>query len=236
MWQSLLAAFSLGLVGSAHCVGMCGPLVLALPVHRMDPSRRGSAIALYHTGRIGVYALGGMVIGLLGRPVYLAGWQQTLSVLLGTIILCQVLIRMLRGGRSLRMPAAILALYNALQRGMAPLWHSPSPGKFFLMGIGNGLLPCGMVYLAIAGALTTQDIAGAVGFMAFFGVGTLPMLLFLQATGRLVSVSFRQRIRNALPYLTAFMAILLILRGMNLGIPFVSPMLPAKPAQIVSCH
>jgi sulfite exporter TauE/SafE len=234
MWQSLLAAFSLGFIGSVHCVGMCGPLVLALPVHHMNVSKRIGSIWLYHSGRITVYASGGLLFGLLGRRVYLAGWQQGLSILLGVSILCWLAFKGLRGQGGL--PGWANRFYGILQGWLGRLWQSPSPGKFLLMGIGNGLLPCGMVYLAIAGALTTENILQGMGFMACFGLGTLPLLLGLQMTGRMVNISFRQKIRKALPYLTVFVAILLILRGLNLGIPWVSPALATRPGQVIECH
>jgi hypothetical protein len=211
---------------------------------------------LYHTGRILIYASGGLLFGLLGRRVYLAGWQQGLSILLGVSILCWIVFKHLsaRTSHSPRTPRIPLArlrtpvttsriarsipatFYAWLQSWMSRLWQSPSPRKFLLMGMANGLLPCGMVYMAIAGALTSPTILRAISFMAFFGLGTLPMLLGLQATGRIVSISFRQQIRKALPYLTAVMAILLILRGLNLGIPFISPALAVRPGQVMSCH
>lgn len=234
MWPSLFAAFSLGLIGSAHCVGMCGPLVLALPLEGPGIMQRSVTVGTYHAGRIMVYALGGLLFGVLGRQVYLAGWQQGLSVALGVSILCWVVLKGTR--RRLRAGGLFGRFFDRLQASTVRLWHSPGRGKFLLLGMANGLLPCGMVYMAIAAALTSQTIAQAVGFMAFFGVGTLPMLLALQFTGRIVSISIRQRIRQALPYLTAGLAVLLILRGLNLGIPFLSPMLAAKPASTISCH
>ncbi|HUB59474.1 MAG TPA: sulfite exporter TauE/SafE family protein [Puia sp.] len=234
MWPSLIAAFSLGLVGSAHCVGMCGPLVLALPVQGSGVLQRGVRVGMYHAGRIMVYALGGLLFGLLGRRVYLAGWQQGLSVLLGVSILCWIVLKRIHA--RLRVGGLFGRFYNWLHTSMARLWHSPGRGKFLLLGMANGLLPCGMVYMAIAAALTSRTIAQAVGFMAFFGLGTLPMLLGLQITGRMVPISLRQQIRKALPYLTAGLAVLLILRGLNLGIPFVSPVLAGGRGATISCH
>lgn len=214
---------------------MCGPLVLALPVQRMTPSGRAFSLGLYHTGRIFVYASAGLVFGLVGRRVYLAGWQQGLSIVLGGLILAWVVVKGIRGGGG-RLPGWAGRFYGVLQGWMGRLWQSPSRGRFFLMGMGNGLLPCGMVYLAIAGALTSPYVLQGAGFMACFGLGTLPMLLGLQVTGRMVRISFRQQIRRALPYLMAFMAVLLILRGMNLGIPFISPLLASRPGQVIGCH
>jgi sulfite exporter TauE/SafE len=180
------------------------------------------------------YASGGLLFGLLGRKVYLAGWQQGLSVALGTSILGWVLVKEI-GGRG-RLPVWTRHFYGALQQWMGRLWQSPSWTRYLLMGMGNGLLPCGMVYLAMAGALTGTNILQSIGFMAFFGLGTLPLLLGLHVTGRMVSLSFRRQIRRALPYLTVAVAILLILRGLNLGIPMISPVLAARPGQGIGCH
>jgi uncharacterized protein len=234
MWPFLFAAFSLGFVGSAHCVGMCGPLVLALPVQGLGAVQRSVRVGTYHAGRILVYALGGLLLGLLGRRVYLAGWQQGLSIALGVSILFWVVLKGIRG--RVRIGGLFGRFYNTLQAAIVKLWQSPNRGKFLLLGIANGLLPCGMVYMAIAAALTSQTVAQSMGFMAFFGLGTLPMLLGLQITGRMVPIFLRQRIRKALPYLTAFMAVLLILRGLNLGIPFVSPVLANSQGETITCH
>jgi len=233
MWPSFFAAFSLGLIGSAHCVGMCGPLVLALPVQDLGVLQRAVGVGLYHAGRIMIYVLGGLLFGLVGRRVYLAGWQQGLSIVLGVSILGWLALKGVGGQRRW---GWVGGFYNGLQAWMGRLWQSPARAKFLLLGMANGLLPCGMVYMAIAGALTSPTVAQAVGFMAIFGLGTLPMLLGLQVTGRLVGISFRRQIRKLLPYLTACMAVLLILRGLNLGIPFISPVLAARPGHVIGCH
>jgi len=234
MWQAFLAASGIGLLGSVHCVGMCGPLVLALPVQNMGAGQRALSVGSYHLGRIFIYSLAGLFFGLLGRRVYLAGWQQGLSVALGVLLLVWVVANGV-GSRN-RLPSWLNKFYWRLMGWMTRLWQSPSRGKYLLMGMGNGLLPCGMVYLAVAGALTSPSLLQGMGFMAFFGLGTLPMLVGLQITGRMVSVTFRQQVRRALPYITALVAILLILRGLNLGIPFISPQLSSGPGPIIECH
>jgi sulfite exporter TauE/SafE len=228
MEASLIAALLLGFVSSAHCVGMCGPLVLSMPVRHLSEAGRWSASGLYHAGRIGVYALGGLVFGLAGHQFVLAGWQQGLSVLLGSLILCRLV------WRSQWLPVNRFSIY--LQRTVTRLWNASFRGKYFFLGAATGLLPCGMVYIALAAALTTDGPLRAAGFMAFFGLGTLPMLLGLQVTGRMVGMSTRMRLRRAIPYVTALTAVLLILRGLNLGIPYVSPVLAGRAPQAIGCH
>ena len=102
--------------------------------------------------------------------------------------------------------------------------------------MANGLLPCGMVYLAIAGALSLSEVPMGMLFMTGFGAGTLPALMALHYSGHLISLSFRQQIKKAMPIFVAGMAVLLVLRGMNLGIPFISPVLAAAPGKAIICH
>lgn len=228
MLQAWATAFLLGLLGSLHCIGMCGPLVLSLPVQHLIGRGRVSAALLYHGGRIFVYSLAGFVFGLVGHRVWLAGSQQAFSISLGVLILGLVTLRRFLPGSA--------RAYAPLQRLIARLWQGATVRRFFLLGMANGLLPCGMVYLAIAGALTRSQVDESVGFMACFGLGTLPLLLVLQYTGHRLGVPFRLQLRRALPYITVLMAVMLILRGLGLGIPFVSPVLPGAPGQTISCH
>ena len=251
-------AFVLGLASSLHCVGMCGPLALAVPMK--GPGRRlGSAI--YHAGRILVYVAGGWLFGLIGRGVYLAGWQQGVSVVLGIAILAGVAIRRLpylRVMPFLRMKGFLRVkgflringflrvmpflrvqgpgLFGRLQRAVVRLWRAPSWAAIGLLGMVNGLLPCGMVYVAIAGAVTRPRVGEAAGFMAFFGMGTLPLLLVLHYAGNRLGAPNRLRLRRLLPVVTVVVGILLILRGLDLGIPYVSPVLAKAPGHVVECH
>lgn len=229
MSATLLSGFLLGLLSSLHCVGMCGPLLLALPTRQLPRVGRTLAPLMYHAGRIAVYALGGLLFGLLGRHVYLAGWQRLFSIAIGVAIL---VIYVARRWSMLPSMKISLSLSNTVSR----FWRSPSTTGFFILGIANGLLPCGMVYLAIAAALTRNTIGEATLFMVLFGVGTLPLLTGLQVLGRTVGAPLRSRLRRTLPLVTVLMAVLLILRGLNLGIPFVSPRLATAPQVAISCH
>jgi len=217
MLTTALSALALGALSSLHCVGMCGPLLLALNPHPL----------LYHTGRISTYAGAGLLFGLLGRHLYLAGWQQALSISLGSLILLSFPVRH-------RNPLAKLT--QPLLRWMTRGWKSPSAPTFFVMGMANGLLPCGMVYLALAGALTRTSASEAALFMTLFGIGTLPLLIATQQLRRRITPKGREHFRRLLPIITVGMGLLLILRGLNLGIPFVSPHLASTPSQAISCH
>lgn len=229
-----MTGFTLGLISSFHCMGMCGPLALALPVRGFTRPWRVFAVFSYHTGRILMYTLLGLICGLVGHRIYVAGFQQGLSIALGIVLLLFVLGFMLRG-RFQRL-ALVSKFSNRLLAWMTGLWTAPAKGKFFLLGMGNGLLPCGMVYLAIAAALGTFRVNEGVGLMMSFGMGTLPALLALTYFHQRLSLSFRNRMRSSIPILMAVMGILLVLRGLNLGIPFISPMLAHSPGETISCH
>ena len=235
MWSILLPAISLGLLSSFHCVGMCGPLALSLPIQQLTHTRQFLAVGAYHAGRITTYASAGALFGLLGRGVWLAGFQQGFSISLGVLILC-ILIAGRLNRNSTGQPVLLKKSFAGLQGVIYRLWRSPSRAKFVGMGMANGLLPCGMVYLALAGASSTTRITDAIVFMIFFGLGTLPLLIALSYYGRRISLSFRITMKKAIPLFIASMAVLLILRGLGLGIPFVSPILPAQPGAALHCH
>ncbi len=176
----------------------------------------------------------GLVFGLAGRGLYLAGFQQWFSIGLGLIML--VFLLQYFGFKNFSQPSLIQKLNQGVQKQVMRLWKSPSRSSLVLLGMANGLLPCGMVYLAIAGALNVSQVKSGVLFMAMFGIGTLPPLFALSFFGSMIKISLRNRIRQITPLIIATMAILLILRGLNLGIPFISPQMQANRPPAIICH
>ena len=220
----LWAGFLFGLVGSFHCVGMCGAIALALPGAGNPSWRYAAGRVLYNLGRLTTYATLGAAAGLLGQSLRLAGWQQSLSLLSGGLILLLVAVP----ERYLSRAAAGLGLasvLNNVKTQLAYFYQKPSLPALYTTGLLNGLLPCGLVYLALAGALSAPGVAGAAGYMALFGLGTLPLMLGLSLTGRLVPGTWRGRLRRAVPVLATVLAGLFIVRGLGLGIPYLSPRL-----------
>ena len=235
LWPFIIGGLSLGAVSSLHCVGMCGPLAMALPVHHLSKTQKFISLFLYQLGRMITYSSLGLIFGLAGRRIYLAGFQQWFSILMGILILVLTILYWVY--KNPLQPVFIKKVYGRLQSAMINILRSPKNGSsFLLMGIANGLLPCGMVYVAIAGALTTAEVSHSIIFMAMFGAGTLPAMMMISYFGQLISMPVRQNMRKILPYFMTLMAIILILRGLNLGIPFISPELQGARGTIINCH
>lgn len=234
LWEVIIAGFSLGAFGSLHCVGMCGPLAMALPVHHLSKGKKIFAIFLYQLGRVFTYSAMGLILGLAGRRIFLAGFQQWFSIIIGILVVWLVIQYWVL--RKAFRPGFFNAFYNKIQQLMIRFLQSKKIINYFLLGSANGLLPCGMVYVAIAGALTTSQVAHSVIFMASFGAGTLPAMMAISYFGQMLSLSIRNNLRKALPVLVTLMGVILILRGLNLGIPFISPVLQHAPGQAIICH
>jgi sulfite exporter TauE/SafE len=221
------AAAMLGVAGSLHCVGMCGPIALALP--RPSGSTRSllTGRLLYNLGRAVTYAAMGAVFGLLGQSLLLAGWQRGLSITAGVLILAYVLSSWLGRGRW-SLESAALRFIAPVQRTLGRLLKRTTTGGLLVVGLLNGLLPCGLVYVALAGAAATGSAWGGAGFMFIFGLGTLPMMLAISLVGPSLYGRFRGRFQRVIPLALGVMAVLFILRGLELGIPYVSPNLAAQ--------
>ncbi|WP_298738615.1 sulfite exporter TauE/SafE family protein [uncultured Chitinophaga sp.] len=236
MWPLILSAFSLGFLGSFHCIGMCGPIALALPVQHLQGVRRLGGILLYNAGRMTTYALLGLVFGWLGRQFYLGGLQQWLSIVLGALLLLMALLRYLPG-RRLGMGTYLGQLTAGTRRWLGVLLQRQGFTTLYAIGLLNGLLPCGLVYLGIAGALATVHIYQGGLFMAVFGAGTIPAMAALSASRQFIGLQARNRIKQLIPVVIALMGVLLIIRGMNLGIPYVSPSISPYSTRVMErCH
>jgi hypothetical protein len=215
-------AFALGLLGSLHCAAMCGPLMLALPSPSGGAGRFLAGRIFYQLGRIATYCLLGVVAGIIGKSIFLAGLQRWLSIALGVSILIGFLL-----SKKVALSAPVVRLVMQLKSAMSAQMRQRSFRSLILLGMLNGLLPCGLVYVAMAGAVSRGSLLNGLAYMAMFGLGTLPTMLGISLSGKLFPLSFRLKLRSAIPVGVCLLAGLLILRGMALGIPFVSPALIA---------
>jgi sulfite exporter TauE/SafE len=225
----ILAGFAFGFVGSLHCIGMCGPIVLALPVDNHRWSTFAWGRFLYNLGRVVTYTLMGGAVGLLGAGILFPLFQQNLSIIAGIFIILSVVVRRLIR-LSWPIPPFVSGTLQRLQAKIATLLKEQSVAALFLLGVLNGLLPCGFVYVAMTGAAVSAHVLSGMLFMAGFGFGTIPAMAGFSAFPRMLSVNVRARIVKILPAFTLLVGILLVLRGLNLGIPFISPRLGADPS------
>ena len=218
----LYTALLFGLLSSFHCIGMCGPLALMLPLDRNNQAKKVTQIITYHLGRLIAYALIGFVFGMLGKGFLLAGLQQKTSILLGIAIILVVVI-----------PEKVLANFNfskpifkmisVVKSALGTQFKNKSYQSLFTIGLLNGFLPCGMVYVALFGAVAMQSPTLGVLYMIMFGLGTIPLMSSLVYLKNFMTISLRNKIQKAIPYVAVFIGTLFILRGLGLDIPYISP-------------
>lgn len=232
--EFLIAAISLGFLGSFHCIGMCGPIAMALPLGRESKFKRVAGGIIYNLGRVFTYGVFGLLFGLLGKGFVIGGYQQILSIALGVIILLGLLLPS-RITSYLGLTKVILPIVVKVKSLLGNLFKQKSYSSLFSIGVLNGLLPCGLVYLGVAGAIATGDAWNGSLFMMVFGLGTLPAMLFVSMASNAISVEWRSKVRRVVPVFVGVMACVLILRGMNLGIPYVSPELSKADCTKHSC-
>ncbi|MGI4020015.1 MAG: sulfite exporter TauE/SafE family protein [Janthinobacterium lividum] len=211
-------AFFTGLFGSVHCIGMCGPLAFSVPVMRQGWYFLLFDKLIYQVGRIISYVFLGLIIGMIGRQIWLAGLQQIISLLSGVLILIAAFSRLFRLSILNNQSSFLLKPFNRLF-GYA-LKHK---ANHLIIGIVNGFLPCGFVYLALAGAVNTGTVSEAVNYMFWFGAGTLPLMFIAAVSTGFASPLVRNRINKTIPYLMICLGCWFILRGMELNIPYLSP-------------
>ncbi|MGB0428025.1 MAG: sulfite exporter TauE/SafE family protein [Flavobacteriales bacterium] len=230
------AALLMGLVGNLHCLGMCGPLALAIPIKQHSSQARLFSVLLYNSGRILVYAVFGAVFGLISQFITLSGFQQTISIFLGTAIVLSVLVPWLTKGRTLLKSSVFSGLGN-LKNTFRTLLKTRSYSAIFTLGILNGLLPCGLVYMALAAAVVSGTWYMGASYMALFGLGTLPVMFALPYLGQFLNENLKRRFRKLLPITMLLFGLLLIIRGSNLGIPYLSPKIDSNQSlEHVHCH
>lgn len=229
--EFLLAAIVIGFLGGFHCVGMCGPIAMALPVHTKSATQKILSILTYNAGRIITYSLFGVVFGAIGQSFVFFGLQQALSITMGSLILFFLIVSYFGKVQNPILSKAYFFV-NKVKAGLSGLFRKRTYSSFFSIGMLNGLLPCGLVYMALAGALATGDILKGALFMAFFGLGTLPFMFAVTYYSNLISIKIRNRMRKVVPVVVAVMAVLMILRGMNLGINYVSPKLTQEKCEV----
>lgn len=218
----LLTALIFGLLGSFHCVGMCGPIAFMLPVDRINQVIKISQISLYHLGRVFSYSILGLLFGLVGKSLNLFGFQQQLSIGIGLLMLLVVFIPQ-KIFNKYNFSRPVYKIISKVKSALGKELKKKTPDTFLTIGFLNGFLPCGLVYMAIFGAIASGNAWEGSLYMAVFGLGTIPLMTSAIYLGNFLNVQVRQRIRSAIPIFIVVIACLFIVRGLGLGIPYVSP-------------
>ncbi|MFD2532769.1 sulfite exporter TauE/SafE family protein [Gracilimonas halophila] len=213
--MELWTGFTLGLLGSFHCIGMCGPIALSIPGENRSNSSMFFRGILYNSGRIFTYAFLGFGLGILGMGATIAGYQNLLSISLGALIVLFALFP------HIKFPKKPGKLYDRFQKmissSIATLFKDRSVSSAFLIGLLNGLLPCGFVVTALAVALVTDTALHSSIYMALFGLGTLPVMLMMNMAPGFISPKWRSKLRPFSTYFAVIIGLLLIWRGVMVG-------------------
>ena len=218
----LYSAFIFGLISSFHCIGMCGPIAMMLPVDRQNQLKKTTQILTYHLGRLTAYATIGLIFGLLGRVFFLAGVQQKISIFIGLAMILVVLIPENTFSKY-NFSKPIYRVISKIKSSLGSHFKNKSYRSLFIIGLLNGFLPCGMVYVALFGAIAMQSASYGVLYMILFGLGTIPLMTSVVYLNSMIKMPFRNKIQKAIPYVAVVIGVLFILRGLGLGIPYISP-------------
>ncbi|OBQ54608.1 sulfite exporter TauE/SafE family protein [Tamlana sp. s12] len=218
----LASAFILGLLGSFHCVGMCGPIAFMLPVDHNNSLKKVSQIFIYHVGRLLSYAIIGLIFGFIGKQFYLFGFQQQLSIVIGILmILFAIIPQKTLNSYSISKP--IYRIISKVKSSLGKAFKKKTYDTFLTIGFLNGFLPCGLVYVAVFAAIASGNTASGSLYMAVFGLGTIPLMTTAIYFSQFLKGKARQRIQNLIPVFIVIIGLLFIIRGLGLGIPYLSP-------------
>ena len=215
----LSVAFTLGLFGSMHCIGMCGALSCAL-CKGSEVSRNKLVLnaLLYQLGRVLTYMILGVLFGLVSQLLLIAELQKYISILIGVVLVLSVLTSINLEYHLNNVPM-MQGYLLSIRYKLASIYNATYQRPKLILGMINGLLPCGMVYLALAGALTTGGMMDSVLFMAAFGLGTIPLMALFTVGVSSLPGRIRGFFQRALPAITFLFGVYMILRGLGIHMP-----------------
>ncbi len=218
----IISAIGLGFASGFHCIGMCGPIALSMGLTKKQATNYYLQNLTYQFGRVVTYALMGAVLGILGQGFQIAGFQQYLTVAVGILLIIMALFSF--GGKDFASKIPFLSKFLfSIKMNLGKLLQKADYRSRFITGILNGFLPCGMVYMALTASLAAGGIWQGATFMALFGLGTIPFMFAVVLVGNLMSTSLRSRVLKFIPVMMIILGGLFILRGMEIGIPYISP-------------
>ncbi|WP_339629863.1 sulfite exporter TauE/SafE family protein [uncultured Maribacter sp.] len=232
----ILSAIILGLMGSLHCVGMCGPIAFMLPVDQSNNYKKFGQIFIYHFGRLVAYGIIGLVFGFLGKGLSIFGAQQKLSISIGVLMILMVLIPY-KTFNKYNLSKPIYKVISKVKNQLGKELKKKSPDTFLTIGFLNGFLPCGLVYMALFGAIAMGNALQGSLYMMLFGLGTIPLMTTAIYFSGLLKGGIRQKVQKAIPIFVVVIGLLFILRGLGLGIPYVSPgPITELASSALECH
>ncbi|MGS2726923.1 sulfite exporter TauE/SafE family protein [Psychroserpens sp. BH13MA-6] len=232
----LWSAIIFGLLGSFHCVGMCGPIAFMLPVDRRNSTRKITQVFTYHLGRLLAYSLIGFIFGLLGKGLYIFGLQQQLSIAIGLLIIVVVLIPV-QTFNKYNLSKPIYRVISKVKTSLGKALKKKTADTFLTIGFLNGFLPCGLVYMAIIASFAIENAVQSSVYMFLFGVGTIPLMTSAIYLGKFLNVRAKQGIQRVIPVFVILMGLLFIVRGLGLGIPYLSPTpIVEMASSAIECH
>ena len=232
----LFSAIVFGLLGSFHCIGMCGPIAFMLPVDRANNVKRITQIFVYHLGRIFTYGLLGLLFGFLGKGFYLFGFQQYVSIIIGVIMILMIVLPK-KTIHKFSITKPIYKLLSGVKNRLGKELKKKRIDTFFTIGFLNGFLPCGLVYMAIFASIATANVLQGSLYMMLFGLGTIPLMTTAIYLGKFLNATIKQRIQKAIPVFVVVIGLLFIIRGLGLGIPYLSPAPITEIASgYIECH
>lgn len=218
----LVSAFVLGLLGSFHCVGMCGPIAFMLPVDRTNSYKKVGQIAMYHFGRLLAYGVIGLVFGWIGKRLFIFGFQQQLSIFIGVLMIFVVIIPQ-KTFNKYNFSKPVYNIIFKVKLALGSALKKKTADTFLTIGFLNGFLPCGLVYMALFTATASGHALGGGIYMVVFGFGTIPLMTTAIYFSNLLNGTLRQKIQDIIPVFVIIIGCLFILRGLGLGIPYLSP-------------
>jgi len=209
----LISALALGFLGSFHCAGMCGPLLLMMPLNNSSTQSAIVGKIIYNTGRITSYVFMGFIFGIFGLTIALQGFQRELSIFTGCLIIIITLFTL--SNKFFKSYKFTNYYMSHVRKYLKMLYSKKTFTSMFLIGALNGFLPCGFVYLALAGAAASASIYGGMTYMLLFGLGTFPMMMILTLATNFFGVKFSRFYSRVSPIIAIVLAGFLIFRGIE---------------------
>ncbi|KFF28537.1 sulfite exporter TauE/SafE family protein [Chryseobacterium vrystaatense] len=218
----ILSAIALGFASGFHCIGMCGPIALSMGLTKKQATNFYLQNLTYQFGRIFTYSLLGAILGIIGEGFEMAGFQQYLTIIAGVLLIIMALFSF--GGKDFASKIPFLSKFLfSVKSNLGKLLQKADYRSRFSTGVLNGFLPCGMVYMALTASLASGGVWQGASYMALFGLGTLPFMFAVVLAGNLMNQAFRVKVLRAVPLIMIVLGGLFILRGLELGIPYISP-------------